>query len=172
MGMSAARTIELTGGRMARVDADVWDCIGRPGIYNWSSVGNGRGKWYGRRSLCCEADGVKYLIWLHRLICGAPQECLVKFRDGDTLNCMRENLVAVDAGSGKELEWSGSVLGSSRFRGVLWDSRYGIWKAVLWGLVIGYSDSEIGAARLYNAKAREVWGNGGAQLNTAKDFVL
>jgi len=105
------------------------------------------------------------LGYLHRQIAGVPAFCYVGFRNGSSLDCRRDNIRIFDTG-GDEIEWASNTAAAYErgeegcWVGVTWDGRYGLWRAMLAGLHIGWYVAEADAARAYNAKALEVWGKG------------
>jgi len=106
---------------------------------------------YARRCIIRETDGISRTIYLHRMVCGLPRGYLVRFRNGDSLDCRYENLLCTSP-MGKEIHWPMSC-GASDFNGVIWDGRYGMWRSSFDGMIIGYYISEVEAAIAYNEKA-------------------
>jgi len=49
--------------------------------------------------------------------------------------------------------------GKSRYKGIVWDSYYGLWRADYHGLVIGYYSTEVDAIRAWNIKMGEIYPN-------------
>lgn len=93
-------------------------------------------------------------IYLHRLIAGITKDGIISFRDSNPLNLQRENLKLMDY-KRNEIVWDGSR-GESIFTGVSWDKYYGLWRAHLKDLPIGYYVAEMDAAEAYNKAAKEI----------------
>jgi hypothetical protein len=91
-------------------------------------------------------------LLLHRFILGLPRgdRREVDFRDGNPLNCTRENLRIREKAQRNQnmVKRAGT---SSRYRGVSWFTPKKRWKARVWVAGhehhLGYFDSEITAAR-------------------------
>lgn len=84
-----AREIPLSRGKVALVDDVDFD---RVGGLRWTAkpADQATEKWYAYRTEV--RDGRKATIYLHRLITLAPAHLLVDHRNGDGLDCRRENL--------------------------------------------------------------------------------
>jgi hypothetical protein len=143
------RTILLTRSKRALVDDEVYDWLH---AYNWSVLESQRGTgiMYARR----RSRG--QLVYLHRQILGVPGFAYVGTRDSDGLNCQRANLYALDS-KGEVVQWRAGV-GRSCWIGVEWDPLSGLWRAVLAGLEVGVYAAEADAARAYNAKLVQLYG--------------
>lgn len=98
---------------------------------------------------------------LHRLIMNAADDVHVDHINGDGLDNRRENLRIVtpqlnQANSRKHAE------ARSRFKGVSWSEAAQRWRAYIAvgrkQTHLGLFDDEISAARAYDAKARELFG--------------
>jgi hypothetical protein len=152
----SVREIPLTQGKVALVDEEDYERVSaRP----WFAVKDekvNRTNWYARTR-----DGARH-ISLHRFILGAERGIQIDHKDGDGLNCRRENLRIATHGQNMQNRSKGS--GSSRFKGVTWWSLNGVGR---WRAQIGYDgtmhhiglfNSEEEAARAYDAKAREHFG--------------
>ena len=140
------KTIPISSGLEVLVDDVVHEWLN---WYKWSVV-NTTPK-YALRKVVRETDGINRVVYLHRIISGLPTEYRICFINGNTLDCRHENLRTTSK-AGKVIEWEGSC-GASTFNGVIWDGRYGLWRAHLDGMIIGYYITEIDAARGYNSKA-------------------
>lgn len=105
--------------------------------------------------------GKKY-DYLHRFLLNAPAGIEVDHRDGDGLNNQRYNLRLAT----KEHQRWGykrpKTNCTSSFRGVSWYSQWGRWVAEITfkkkKIRLGGFDNEEDAARAYDAKARELFG--------------
>lgn len=126
--------------------ADVWVVRG----YRWALGGNGYV--IGSRG--------RSRVLLHRFLLDVPSGVLVDHRDRDPLNNRRENIRLSDATG--NMANSVSRGKTSRFKGVYFKRNSGKWAAsvqchgeVMW---LGYFETEEDAARAYNEKAVEVFG--------------
>lgn len=107
---------------------------------------------------------------LHRFILDLPRtpskDDIVDHRDGNGLHCWRSNLRV--GSNALNLANSAARPGSSRFKGVTWNSARGKWQAQIMierrNHYLGRYRTEEEAALAYNKAAREAWGDY-AQLN-------
>jgi hypothetical protein len=91
------KTLPLTKGQVAKVDDEDF---ARLSIYKWSALQSTSGGYYAVRSAVHKdpfGNKKPVTIYLHRdLVVGAPSAApRIKFRDGDSLNCQRSNLLAL-----------------------------------------------------------------------------
>lgn len=103
--------------------------------------------------------GGKYLL-MHRVIMNPGPNLVVDHINHDKLDNRRENLrICTQA---ENMMNQNSNVGSSRFKGVSWNKRTNKFEAsVMRNLIrfhLGYFDSEKEAARAYDDKARELFG--------------
>lgn len=121
---------------------------------------------------CGEENGVRKQIKLHRLILPAPAGCHIDHINGDGLDNRRQNLRIVtpqmnQANSRKRTE------GTSRFKGVCWHSQGKKWRASIVinnrQIHLGLFTDEIEAARAYDKKALELFGEHACLNLTEKD---
>lgn len=96
-------------------------------------------------------------IYLHRIIGGTTKDFIISFRDKNPLNLQRKNICIKDL-TGKEILWRGSCK-ESRYQGIKWDSYYGLWRAQIKGLIVGYFVEEMSAVMEYNKKVVELYGD-------------
>jgi hypothetical protein len=149
------KTILLTRNKKALVDDDVYEWLSD---YNWYS----RDAENPRAVREVLVGGKHTKIYLHKLICGYPPYFKVMFGNRDCLDCRKPNLKPINL-SGYMEKWVSGV-GSSEYLGPRWNRDRGIWDALFEGCLIAQYTNEIDAARAYNAKALEVFGEN-AQLN-------
>lgn len=143
--------IELTQDRRVLVDDDVYEWLNG---YYWHVTLGGTRKSYAVRKAALYGGFRK--VYMHRLVCGFPALFDVRFISGDSLDCRADNLMVVNL-SGQQEHWRGGR-GCSEFLGVTWNKGRGLWEAHLNSFHVGFYDNEVDAARAYNAKALEVWG--------------
>lgn len=145
------RQVPLTRGMFAIVDDD--DYATASAVRWYASPRHGL--WYARGRL-----GGKR-VQLHRLIIGAPDGVMVDHVNGDSLDCRRSNLrLASVQENSRNSRGRGSVSG---FKGVKRAaSRRNPWRAYIEMdcrfVHIGMFSDRESAARAYDAKARELFG--------------
>jgi hypothetical protein len=147
----ATRSIPVARGtRVALVDADMHDLLSSCA---WWLAGSGKRYAYG------------YLqgrtLAMHRVVAGAQPGQLVDHIDGDTLHNTRANLRLCTSAENRQNSRKHRVA-TSRFRGVCFDRRTGLWKVGIGvnsaSIFIGRFATEIEAAAAYNAAASELHG--------------
>jgi hypothetical protein len=146
------RYIPLTRGKFAIVDAADYEWLSQ---YKWLATGNEhRGFYAGRRV------GAKLLL-MHRVIMDPPEGMVVDHISGNGLDDRRANLRVCsrrqNAHNCGPTRWT-----SSRFKGVYFCKATGKWVATIgWKgktIHLGSFDDEIEAARAYDRKAAELFG--------------
>lgn len=147
------KCILLTKNERALVDPKVYDWLSD---YNWSTLDRHKGRKYAVRGM--RLDGKYKKLFLHRIICGYPPYFLIKFINGNSLDCRKDNMLPINL-SGKSERWV-SGIGVSEYVGVRWHEDRGLWEAHFNDCHIGLYDNETDAARAYNAKAIDVFGPG------------
>jgi len=145
------KAIELTQGNFALVDDDVFDWLRH---WNWSVTRVDKKRSYARRLMHHPTTQKQEFIYLHKIISGVSGDYSVVFRDGNPLNLQRDNMQMLN-GRRQEIVWDGSRC-ESLFKGVTWDKYYGLWRAHLQTLTIGYYICEFDAVEAYNQKAHEI----------------
>lgn len=141
------RTISLTKGKEAIVDEDDYDMLA---AYKWHVTFYGYARHHSREA-----------IWMHRLILNAPANKQVDHINGNRLDNRKENLRLCS----NRLNTANQGIKSnntSGYKGVTWDKRKKKWMAQYTldykHYFIGYFDNLIEAAKAYDSKALEVWG--------------
>jgi len=112
------------------------------------------------------------LIFMHREIARPPKGKVVDHQNRNRADNTRANLwVCTPKENGRNRGKRQGV--SSRFRGVSYDTRAGKWRAQIWfpetHMHIGYFPDEVEAARAYDRKAVELFGQD-AKLNFPEEW--
>ncbi|MBN1363140.1 MAG: HNH endonuclease [Sedimentisphaerales bacterium] len=158
------RYIPLTQGQFAIVDAADYESLAR---YNWFALGNERTGFYAARWL----PGHKTLL-MHRAIMNPPPGMVVDHIDGNRSNNRRANLrVCTPEQNARNRRLRRD--GSSRFKGVSFHRLSRKWIASICydgkQIYLGSFDDETEAARAYDRKARDLFGEF-ARLNFPEDY--
>lgn len=99
-------------------------------------------------------------VLMHRFIMGAKGNLVVHHRDGNPLNNTRENLVITDHGTNNH---SRHGVKKFPFLGVTYDKRSGKYQASIRhkgpNIRIGKFDTPLEAAKAYDRKAKELYGD-------------
>lgn len=149
---SITKTIPLTQGLVATIDEADFDLVSQ---YKWRAIHPSK-VWYAITSYT--SGGKRYYIYLHRLLMGTPDGAEVDHRDGDGLNCTRENLRVATSSQNKRNRGKESH-NTSGHKGVSWDRVNKKWLSHIQvhGLHInlGRYVEATDAARAYDAGARK-----------------
>jgi hypothetical protein len=146
------KEIPLTQGKVALVDEEDFEWLKE---FKWYVV-QCRNRWYAAR-WCGET---KRNVYMHREIVEADDGTQVDHRDGDGLNNRRSNLrEATNSQNQMNAEIS---RGRSKYRGVDWYAPRRRWRAQI-GFngrqeYIGLFEKEEDAARAYDCRAKELFG--------------
>ncbi len=142
------KRIPLSRGQYAIVDADDYEWLSQ---YKWRLCGTG----YAGRD-----EKGKY-VFMHRQIMDAPEGMLVDHIDGNRRNNCRANL-RICTRSQNTRNQKKHAGATSQFKGVYLFKRTGKWVAALYfkgqRFWLGYFVDEAEAARAYDAKAVELFG--------------
>lgn len=145
------RYIALTKGRFAIVDAADYEWLSR---YTWQAAYNGT-KFYATTKKKRGGN-----IWMHRLIMNAPKGMVVDHINGNGLDNRRCNLRICTRQ--QNAYNSRRVSGTSQYKGVHFEKATGRWRATITcrgrHYNLGLYESEIEAARAYDRKAIELFG--------------
>jgi hypothetical protein len=149
---AGAKRIKLTWGKWAIVDAEDY---GRLSQYRWCAVEEGR-NWYARTF---RRDG--WPLAMHRLILDAPKGLFVDHIDHNGLDNRRENLrLCTRLENLRNARPSRG--GSSKYKGVNWCKIRKKFRARITHnkkrIYLGYFENEIDAAKAYDKKAVELFG--------------
>lgn len=148
------KTITLTRGREALVSDEDYVYLNK---FSWYASFDGR-NYYAMRKI-----DVKH-IQMHRVVMGRVKpgfQGQVDHHDGNGLNNRRLNLRAATQ-SQNSMNSKSKTNSSSKYKGVSWDFEKQKWKASIClnstSSHLGYFDSEIEAARIYNHAAIRLFG--------------
>ena len=163
----AFRRIALTQGKFAIVDPEDYE---RVAGYKWFAVRYERG-YYAQRA-AKDSKGRQRNVRMHRVILGEPKGKIIDHINHNGLDNRRANLRVVtrQQNTWNKRKQRGNC--SSQYKGVTWLKRMGKWQARIVcsgkSIFIGYFDDEIWAARAYDSKAAELYGDYAA-LNFSAD---
>jgi hypothetical protein len=163
------RLIPLTQGQFTIVDDEDYEKLAK---YRWLAVRSGR-TFYAERAVKLWKGNRKrfFNVRMHRQLLNVPEGKIVDHINHNGLDNRRANLriVTIEQNTWNKRKKSGNC--SSRYKGVSWQKSSGRWKAIIvyrgkW-IFIGYFDDEVLAAKAYDAKAQELFGEYAA-LNFGK----
>ncbi len=159
------RKISLTQGQTAIVDAEDYEKLSG---CKWYVIRKGR-TFYAERA--DRGGRKKRNIPMHRQILDEPAGKCIDHINHNGLDNRRANLriVTQEQNNWNKRKKSGNC--SSQYKGVSWQKSSGRWKTIIvyrgkW-IFIGYFDDEVSAAKAYDAKAQELFGEYAA-LNFGK----
>jgi hypothetical protein len=151
--------ITLTQGKVAIIDNGDLPLVSQ---YKWHAQKSRDGRVYAKTTLprAHREERAKRLS-MHRLIMGAPEGVLVDHRNGDTLDNRRSNLrLATNKQNNRNIRPHSDS--DSPYKGVTYVKRSACWISKIGdgGKIyhLGYYDDPIEAARAYDQKARELFG--------------
>ncbi len=149
-GSCDIRFIPLTQGKVAVVDADDYDWLSR---YKWYANKKASGFY------ACTHKGQR-LLYMHRLITGAPKDLVVDHIDRNSLNNRRSNLRLCTKRQ-NSFNQRGQR-GTSRYKGVYRHKQLKKWAAVIEKnekqMRLGFFRCEEDAAKAYDKIAKKIFG--------------
>jgi len=154
----AFRRIPLTQGKFAIVDAEDYERIAG---YKWFAARFERGFYALRTGK--DNKGRQRNVRMHREILGEPKGKIIDHINHNGLDNRRANIRVVtrQQNTWNKRKQRGNC--SSQYKGATWLKRAGKWQARITcngkSIFIGYFDDQISAARAYDAKAAELYGD-------------
>lgn len=148
------KEIQLTQGKVALVDdAD----YGRLNRFKWYAHKQPR-TYYAARNIRM-SDSKRLKIFMHQVILGLqpgdPRQC--DHRDGNGLNNIQSNLRICTSRQNNQSQRKKRKVGTSKYKGVCWHRGRRKWCSRIHvsgeQIFLGLFESEIGAARVYDAAA-------------------
>lgn len=153
--MNETRTIPLTKGKVAVVDAGDYDALSR---WSWCATCND-GHWYAFRNTRSRREGWQRQVYMHRQIMDDPADLTIDHVNGDGLDNRRCNLRT--ATLGQNMANQRKTRGRSKYKGVTttWNGK---WRAGAKKdrrmIHCGVFDDEVAAALAYDVAAIKLWG--------------
>lgn len=146
------KKIALTGkyglGKFALVDDEDYEELSN---YKWGVMAVGYAYTYYHE-----------IIYMHRLILNPPKNKEVDHVDGNKLNNQRQNLRICSSQQNKFNTFKAKKKKSSIYKGVCFLGQYNCWSASIKynkrRIHLGIFKTEIEAAKIYNQKAKELFG--------------
>lgn len=149
------KTIRLAGGKETLVDDSLYDWLNQ-----WAWTTNQNGYVLRLIELDDRETRKRRIVLMHKLVAGAPQDIDVDHKDRNKLNNQFHNLRM--ATRAQNMMNARGKNGSSKYRGVDFHAQSGKWRMRFSHGHLKYTtkmcNSELEAASLWNAMAREEYG--------------
>jgi hypothetical protein len=153
------RRIPLTQGKFAIVDPGDYERLAQ---YKWFAVRYERGFYAVRAVKAKDGRGRQKNVRMHREILGVPEGKIIDHINHNGLDNRRANLRVATRRQNAWNKRKQRTRCSSKYKGVTWLKREGKWQARIVckgrSMFIGYFADEKAAARAYDAKAGELFG--------------
>jgi hypothetical protein len=145
------------GALFALIDRDDWKLA----AIKWRALRSSTGSFYAYKTVTFGRTETHRVIYLHREVMRALDDQEVDHRDGDTLDCRKQNLRLADRASNAANSRLGRKNNTTGFKGVS-AHRSGRWRAyIVKGarqISLGVYDTKEEAARAYDAAASDLFG--------------
>jgi len=152
------KQIQLTKGKVAMVDDSDFEELNR---FKWCAIEQ-KGVFRAMRKCRCPFGGKYHAIYMHRQIMSTPCGMETDHRNGDSLNNRRSNLRICTHTQNLQNQRRDPKKSSSCFKGVHRTKLTGKWQAYITQngkrIHLGHFNNEIEAAKTYDAKAKELFG--------------
>lgn len=153
---SKMKRIPLTKGKFAIVDNNDFEWLNQ---WKWCTIKGGN-NWYAIRQNWY--DNKSHLLRMHRVIMNAQKGQEIDHRNGDGLDNQRGNLRFCSHQQNQmNYKIQKYIHFSSKFKGVYWAKNISKWRVQITmnnkNTYLGRFDSEIEAAKVYDAAARELF---------------
>jgi hypothetical protein len=146
--------VPLTKDKVAKIDDEDLKLISS---YSWRAQQNQDGRWYAMAWTV-----YPYFLLMHRIILCVEDWEIVDHIDNDGLNNQRSNLRVATYSQNVHRGIKTSKNCTSLFKGVHFENSREKWKAIIkfegQSFFLGRFDSEVEAAKAYDEKARELYG--------------
>ena len=152
------RRIPLTQGKYAIVDPEDYERIAK---YKWFAIRFERGYYAVRTAK--DSKGRQRNVRMHREIMGEPKGKIIDHINHNGLDNRKANLRVVtrQQNTWNKRKQRGGC--SSKYKGVTWLKRSGKWQVRITyngkSIFIGYFEDQVDAAKAYDAKAAELYGD-------------
>lgn len=150
--------IELTQDKVALVDDSDFEHLNQ---FKWYAARNHYGGFIAQRRCDCWVGKQSHMIRMHRQITSCPQRLQTDHRNHNTLDNHRSNL-RICTNAQNAMNKNGYKNHTSIFKGVSWYKATKQWQAQIKfnqkNIYLGYFNLEIDAAKAYNQKAKELFG--------------
>lgn len=156
--LAGINKIKLTQGQFALVDSEDFNKLSQ---YKWWADYNTHTKSYYAKGYIGIRNGKQIIKRMHRVIMNAPNKLQVDHINHNTLDNRKQNL-RLCTNAENQCNQKGYENTTSKYKGVCWHKRDKVWTAQIQRnkkqVHLGYFDSEIQAAKAYNKKAKELFG--------------
>ncbi len=156
-GDSIMKRIPLTQGKFALVDDTAFDWLNQ---WKWYARECGKEKWYAARKKSIKSK--QHTIYMHRFVMNALPVLEIDHVNGNGLDNRIKNLRICQRQSNKWNTSKQKRKTSSKYKGVCWHKINQNWWAYIYFnnncISLGYYDNETEAAKAYNTKAKELFG--------------
>lgn len=155
--------IDLPNGEQAMVDDEDFPYLSR---FSWCVVGDGDARSVAV-GLSPDTNRVRTTLYMTQLLIASKKGFFVYHQDNNPLNNQKKNLVHLSNNYRRHATPVHSEKKTSRFKGVHWYAATEKWRAQISHghekMHLGAFTNEVDAARAYNERARELYGESAYQ---------